>query len=174
MTVGPLVDYLCGKKRSDKSPKNERSTQIRTLLSLSILLSAVFYCLLLSVPTVQRLTPRQPSVSFVCNEHGASLVQEKCNELGCYQFPDQKTGLMLLKSCRYNCDFPSHYGYIENPAVEARTEVTTPSRIKSEPEFDPDDFFGTERYEEDDYSDFGSGEEIDFNWVSWTFRRSRP
>ncbi|KAL0268951.1 UNVERIFIED_CONTAM: hypothetical protein PYX00_010719 [Menopon gallinae] len=173
VTVGPLVDYLCGKKRTDKSPKNERSTQIRTLLSLTILLSAVFYCLLLSVPTVQRLTPRQPSVSFVCNEYGASLVQEKCNELGCYRFPDQKTGLIRLKACRFDCDFPSHYGYIENPGVEPKTEPTSTdripsSRIKSEPEFDPDDFFGTEKYKEDDYSDFGSGEEeeeeVDFNW----------
>lgn len=124
--AGPLVDFLSSRKRNQKSETgNDNNACVRTVLSASVLLSAIFYSLLLSVPTVERLPPRQPRVSFVCNEFGASLVQEKCNELGCYHFPNQKTGSVVLRNCKFNCTYPAHYGYIEHPSENLENEIKT-------------------------------------------------
>lgn len=195
--AGPLVDYVSSCKKTPKTENRQHDNNacVRTALSTSVLLSAIFYCLLLSVPTVQRLKPRQPSVLFACNEDGAALVQEKCNELGCYHFPQEKIGLIRLKNCSFNCKYPSHFGYIDNPLVNdakittaaststlasttgrtstssmTTTTTTTTTTVRSiGPEVDVnnlDGFFGQSiNDEDDDDADLGSGEELDFDWV---------
>lgn len=181
VTAGPLVDYLSGGKKSAKTEvKADNNGCIRTILSMSVLLSAILYSLLLSVPSTIRLESRQTEVSFVCNDFGASLVQEKCNKQECYQFPPLKSGLLHLKTCRFDCDFPSHYGHIQSPvdipevAVKPLQGPATSKSFLPEDVSDLDDFFGTEPNEGDDEDDgeFGSGEESDFDLVTKRKMRS--
>lgn len=183
IVIGPLVDYFSGKRKSDVRKSTIRDTYIRTFLSVTILLSAVFYCLLLSVASVENVNLRQPEASFVCNEHGASLVQTKCHDLGCFQYMNVETGMATLQNCKFNCNLPPHYGYLDRPYQDAevgggqdgasKSTTTTPRtspRMQSlRPEVDIsnlDDFFGSEPNDDYDDGDAGSGEDSEFNWVN--------
>lgn len=187
--VGPLIDYLSKRKKNDggkrSSSKSDRNAYVRTVLSITILLSAVFYCLLLSVSNVDKSNVREQEASFVCNENGAVLVQEKCNQLNCFQYKsDYHDGMATLSNCKFDCDLPINYGYLDKPpesgdieenkngiVTTTKVPATTTQRITSRPrsirpEIDIsnlDDFFGSEP--NDDYDDDGSGEDSEFHWV---------
>nr|CAD7429569.1 unnamed protein product [Timema monikensis] len=92
LVVSPLADRLGGSGRP-----------IRAMLALCMFLSAVFYCLLMSIPTVRRIQPRLPSVSFTCNPQGASVLQERCMEPQCHQWTQEMVGSLQLDKCRYDC-----------------------------------------------------------------------
>nr|CAD7197746.1 unnamed protein product [Timema douglasi] len=92
LVVSPLADRLGGSGRP-----------IRAMLALCMFLSAVFFCLLMSIPTVRRIQPRLPSVSFTCNPQGASVLQERCMEPQCHQWTQEMVGSLQLSKCRYDC-----------------------------------------------------------------------
>lgn len=192
ITIGPVVDYVSGRRKSEiskSSTKRDKNLYIRTILSLTVLLSAVFYCLLLSVPTVENINFREPEASFVCDDRGASLVQEKCNALNCFQYP--KAEMATLENCRFNCNLPAHFSYLEKahdvedadmePVPITTTTVSVPTTIstpeiertilplkKSKPETDIsnlDTFFGSDHGDDYDDGDAGSGEDPEYNWV---------
>ncbi|KAJ8871226.1 hypothetical protein PR048_027532 [Dryococelus australis] len=81
LVVSPLADRLGG--RSTGRP-------IRTMLSVSMLAAALCYGLLMAVPTVTRMEPRLPAVSFSCNEQGAAVLQERCLQPSCTHLLDEK------------------------------------------------------------------------------------
>lgn len=193
LIAGPLLDHFYSKKKQATDVKFETNSCIRITLSSTILLATIFYSLLLSVPPVQRLEPRQPKVSFACSDRGASLLQERCNdELGCYHYKTEKRGEIRLTGCAFDCSSP-HFDAVyigeegERDSMETEVKVSTStvpqlvgssasSGVTEAPtataasvamEPDLDTFFGTEASleEDDDDNEWGSGED-GTDWVS--------
>jgi len=166
--AGPLLDHFYSKKTKNTSTKLESNACIRVSIAIAILLSAVLYCLLLTVPHVERLAPRHSRVSFACTEQGATLLQERCNgEDTCYRYPNVKKGNIRLSGCSFDCaspPFPRSYFItddefavsektvkVEEVTISSPSETTLPTSIEEEisgprpdePVLDIDKFFDT-------------------------------
>lgn len=103
LIVGPLADALAA--RAAGNTKNKFGKYIRIMIATTLVLAALFYLLLLSVPTAVRLKSRRPHVSFTSDSAGGIVLQERCTEeRRCHQWTDAgKTGQLQLSNCRYIC-----------------------------------------------------------------------
>ncbi|KAJ4443031.1 hypothetical protein ANN_04681 [Periplaneta americana] len=96
----PLADRLSGLRAN-----NGRG--MRMMLALIILLAAVFYALLMCIPTVTRFAPdHKPAVSFMCGPERALLHHERCMEPACHSWDIHEVGELNLLNCQYDCDSP--------------------------------------------------------------------
>jgi len=73
LIFGPLADRLAGKGSIS-------GKFLRIMAVFTILLGALFYGLLMAVPSVTRFEARRPLVSFACDQEGALIFQERCTE----------------------------------------------------------------------------------------------
>jgi hypothetical protein len=76
----PLADRLSGLRAN-----NGRG--MRVMLVIIMLLAAVFYAVLMCVPTVTRFdSDHKPAVSFMCGPERALLHHERCNDPACHSW----------------------------------------------------------------------------------------
>ncbi|RZF46087.1 hypothetical protein LSTR_LSTR004800 [Laodelphax striatellus] len=100
--IGPLIFGPLADRWGAGSGGTQYSQHMRGLLAFCLILGAVAYSALLAVPTVSRLQQRNPELSFRCNEHGAFVAQEKCQETPCHDWPRDNIGSIFLTHCRYD------------------------------------------------------------------------
>lgn len=113
LIVCPLADRIGG----------SGGRSMRMLLSVTVLLAALCYALLMCVPTVQRFEPRQPAVNFSCEPRGAAVLQERCMESGCYEWPEENIGPLMLSNCYYDCEMKPQQAALDNK-METTTEIS--------------------------------------------------
>ncbi|PSN54364.1 hypothetical protein C0J52_14108 [Blattella germanica] len=78
---------------------------LRVMLSVIIMLAAVFYALLMCIPTVTRFdSDHKPTVSFLCGPEGAILHHERCVHPACHSWDPKEVGELYLKNCDYDCE----------------------------------------------------------------------
>jgi hypothetical protein len=93
----PLVDRLSGLQAN-----NGRG--MRVMLVFIMLLAAVFYALLMCIPTVTRFdSDHKPAVSFFCGPEGALLRHERCTDPACHSWDTHEVGELNLINCQYDC-----------------------------------------------------------------------
>nr|XP_022901472.1 uncharacterized protein LOC111414384 [Onthophagus taurus] len=98
--AGPVADKFAGGFGGSKISKS--GTYLRVMIAICMILSAVFYPLLLAIPTVVK-TP--PEVTFICDEQGGAIIQEGCGpEKTCYNWNEEERGLLKVSKCRFTCE----------------------------------------------------------------------
>lgn len=141
--VGPLIVGILADKMAGKKGTNN-GKYLRVLIAVCMLGAAIFYSVLLAVPTLQRWEARRPLVSFACDGEGAMIFQERCtDEKTCYHWKKEKAGNLVLTNCSYTCQKPSQFEKLYNPWLKA-SPPTEPAA-------------STEDYEEEDYDTLNSG-----------------
>lgn len=131
LTVGILADKLAGKKGS------QTGKYLRVLIAICMLGAAIFYALLLAVPTLQRWEARRPQVSFACDGDGAWIFQERCtDEKTCYHWKDEKAGTLSLTNCTYTCQKPSQFEKMYKPWLDG--SPAPPTESASAEDYDED------------------------------------
>lgn len=126
VTAGPLADRLAGRQGSNNRDSTGR--YLRVMIVVACICSAIFYSLLLLVPSVSRIElpqERRPSLRFSCDQNGATIHQERCRDsTSCYQWPEERVGVIRLKDCKYTCKpiVP------RTPTSAAHTEETEESK----------------------------------------------
>lgn len=132
---GPLADRLANKKQSASGK------YLRVMTAITMLLAAIFYALLLTVPNVQRSTGRLPKVNFGCDLNGAIVFQERCSEeKTCYHWNKEIVGELTLTNCSYTCQNPMQFENLYSPWLKVSDVNKQPelSKEKSE-DYDYDD-----------------------------------
>lgn len=146
--VGPLtVAFLVDKSNRVASKKGTNNGKyLRVTIAICMLGAAIFYGILLAVPTLQRWEARRPSVSFACDGEGAMIFQERCTEeKTCYHWKKEKVGNLILTNCSYTCQKPSQFEKLYNPWLEGSPEPTAESAASPEDYTDEDDYGGGDR-----------------------------
>uniref|UniRef100_A0A1B6JI39 Major facilitator superfamily associated domain-containing protein n=2 Tax=Homalodisca liturata TaxID=320908 RepID=A0A1B6JI39_9HEMI len=100
LIAAPLADRL-GVPAQGSTARYGR--YMRAMLVIITLLGAVLYTALLYVPPVSRLHERNPPVSFLCSGEGAVVMQDQCQEIPCYNWPEDNRGTLFLSACRHVC-----------------------------------------------------------------------
>ncbi|XP_026326657.1 uncharacterized protein LOC113235241 [Hyposmocoma kahamanoa] len=104
--LGPLIDKLSvgrGSTGGSNGPSGS-GRLLRIITALCLILSAVFYSLLLVVPYTERHEARRPRVLFMCDSEGAYVMQEVCTEsMTCSTWEGPKTGDLVVGICEYGC-----------------------------------------------------------------------
>lgn len=138
LVAAPLADRLAG--GFGGAPRSKTGRYLRVMIALSCLLATLFYWLLIIIPPIIR---SPPNVSFVCDEEGGFILQDRCGaERTCYNWGSGK-GSVLVKNCIFSCNATSSYKSENNPLPEVE-EVSseygdgdyeaTESSILNEPE----------------------------------------
>lgn len=110
LIAGPLADRIAATKQSLSGK------YLRIMIAVIILLAAILYAALLSVPFVSRSQSRRPLVSFGCDNDGAIIFQERCSEeKTCYHWKTEKMGSLILTNCSYTCQNPTQFESLYNP-----------------------------------------------------------
>lgn len=126
LIAGPLADRLAARKQEISGKC------LRITIAIIIVLAAIAYSVLLSVPSVSRSQSRRPLVSFGCDSNGAIIFQERCSEeKSCYHWNDEKQGSLILTNCSYTCQKPTQF---ENLYIEwiKGSSVVTPIETSKE------------------------------------------
>uniref|UniRef100_A0A1B6CZA8 Major facilitator superfamily associated domain-containing protein n=2 Tax=Clastoptera arizonana TaxID=38151 RepID=A0A1B6CZA8_9HEMI len=100
LIVGPLADRLGIPSQGSTARYGH---YMRSMLVMVTVAGAFLYSLLLFVPSVSRLHARNPAVTFICNTSVAVIMQEKCLETPCFDWPENNEGSIFLSGCRYDC-----------------------------------------------------------------------
>ncbi|KAM0724971.1 Major facilitator superfamily domain-containing protein 6-A [Formica fusca] len=107
LIAGPIADKLAG--RQSNNDKSSTGRYLRVMIAVACIFSALFYSLLLLVPSVDRTLPsagKGPGLKFNCDRRGAMVRQERCEDrFGCHRWTDDDSGvgIMLLRDCNYVC-----------------------------------------------------------------------
>ncbi|CAG4964486.1 unnamed protein product [Parnassius apollo] len=104
--LGPLIDRLSvGRGSTGGSIGQSGSGKLlRIVTAICLILSALFYTLLLVVPYTERHDARRPHVLFMCDAEGAYVMQEVCTEgMRCNTWPGEKKGVLAVGACEYGC-----------------------------------------------------------------------
>lgn len=89
--LGPWVACPLADRLSNLRANNGRG--MRVMLVVIMLLAAVFYALLMCIPTVTRFdSDHKPAVSFICGPEGALLHHERCNDPACHSWDTDVVG----------------------------------------------------------------------------------
>lgn len=118
----PLVDRLNGLRAN-----NGRG--IRVMLVFIMLLAAVFYALLMCIPTVTRFdSDHKPTLSFFCGPERALLRHERCTDPACHSWDTHEVGELNLINCQYDCEAEyaeiGKFGMLETQTTSTTTEET--------------------------------------------------
>ncbi|XP_068628197.1 uncharacterized protein SP1173 [Battus philenor] len=104
--LGPLIDKLSvgrGSTGGGASPSGS-GRLLRIVTAVCLILSALFYTLLLAVPYSERHEARRPQVLFMCDADGAYVMQEVCTEgMRCNSWLGEKKGVLAVGACEYGC-----------------------------------------------------------------------
>lgn len=112
LVVGPLADRLAA-----KNPSNFGRI-LRILTAVCLIIAAIIYACLFAVPKNQQNISLYPRVSFACDDSGAYIFQEKCNQNAtCYNWHNRAGSLNLTK-CAYTCFDPVEYEDLYVPWTE--------------------------------------------------------
>ncbi|EZA56010.1 uncharacterized protein LOC105278708 isoform X2 [Ooceraea biroi] len=107
LIAAPIADKLAG--RQSNNDKSSTGRYLRVMIAVACIFSALFYSLLLLVPTVDRALPsggKGPGLKFNCDRRGAMIRQERCEDrFGCHRWANDESaiGTMLLENCNYAC-----------------------------------------------------------------------
>lgn len=100
----PLADRLAGGFGGASRSKTGR--YLRVMIALCMILSTIFYWLLIAIPPIFR---SPPNVSFMCDENGGFVLQDRCGaERTCYNWGNTK-GSVLVKNCIFTCNASTTY-----------------------------------------------------------------
>lgn len=109
LIVGPLCDKLAAKKTAT-------GFHLRLIGTITILLSALFYSLLLVVPYLGRFNNESPQVAFGCDADGAILFQQRIkHQPSCHSWEKPKIGDFILTNCSYTCHEPDNFEKMYKP-----------------------------------------------------------
>ncbi|CAG9765500.1 unnamed protein product [Ceutorhynchus assimilis] len=104
LVAAPLSDRLAG--GAVGGPRSKTGRYLRVMISTCCVLATIFYWLLTLVPPVMT---RSPEVSFMCDESGGFILQDKCGgERPCYDWGSRK-GVVLVKNCIFSCNTSTSY-----------------------------------------------------------------
>ncbi|XP_029155210.1 uncharacterized protein LOC114928293 isoform X2 [Nylanderia fulva] len=108
LIAGPIADKLAGCQNNND--KSSTGRYLRVMIAVACIFSALFYSLLLLVPSVlgRNLSSggKGPDLKFNCDRRGAMVRQARCEDrFGCHRWTDDDSGIgiMLLKDCNYVC-----------------------------------------------------------------------
>ncbi|XP_075214350.1 major facilitator superfamily domain-containing protein SP1173 [Lycorma delicatula] len=132
MLVGPLSDRW-------GAGATQYSRHMRGLLSTFLLVGAIAYTSLLFVPKVSRLQQRNPAVNFLCTSDSGYVLQEKCEDSECYDWPDDNFGSLFLSHCNYSCS----YNVTEPPSVAGALYSTKSPNYHDDVDIDNDEEAGS-------------------------------
>lgn len=97
--LGPWVACPLADRLSNLRANNGRG--MRVMLVIIMLLAAVFYSLLMCIPTVTRFdSDHKPAVSFICGPEGALLHHERCNDPACHSWDTDEVSHLPYISIR--------------------------------------------------------------------------
>ncbi|KAL7293937.1 hypothetical protein TKK_0012667 [Trichogramma kaykai] len=115
--VGNVESSL--RRRARGGGDDQSGRYLRVMIACCCVFSALFYSLLLTVPSVQRIVlpaEQRPGVKFSCDARGAVVHQERCRNdqhLGCHRWSHDDVdeddaslralGRLRLKQCEYAC-----------------------------------------------------------------------
>ncbi|CAH2092017.1 unnamed protein product [Euphydryas editha] len=124
--LGPLIDKLSvgrGSTGGGISPSGSGKL-LRVVTALCLILSALFYTLLLAVPYTERHEARRPQVLFMCDADGAYVMQEVCTEgMRCNKWEGEKSGVLAVSSCEYGCA-DDNMTWVRRPFTTTSTTTT--------------------------------------------------
>lgn len=143
LVAGPLADRIAAKKQSLSGK------YLRIMIAISVILAAILYAILLSVPFVSRSEARRPLVSFGCDADGAIIFQERCTEeKSCFHWKTEKTGSLILTNCSYTCQNPTQFENLYNEWTKASVPPTATISRDRHDDYDYDESAA----EKNDYS----------------------
>lgn len=124
--LGPLIDKLSvgrGSTGGGTGPSGS-GRLLRMVTAICLILSAVFYTLLLAVPYTERHEARRPQVLFMCDEDSAYVMQEVCKEdMRCNRWSGEKTGVLAVTACEYGCA-DENMTWVRQPFTTTSTTTT--------------------------------------------------
>lgn len=115
LLAGPLADRVAASRRTPSSISDKPNSRVpsngrylRVMIAVCCVFSALFYSLLLVVPSVKIIElPKEmkPAVKFSCDAKGAMIHQERCrNAIGCHRWTNEDyVGSLHLERCKYAC-----------------------------------------------------------------------
>ncbi|XP_045459822.1 uncharacterized protein LOC123670369 [Melitaea cinxia] len=124
--LGPLIDKLSvgrGSTGGGIGPSGSGKL-LRVVTALCLILSALFYTLLLAVPYTERHEARRPQVLFMCDADGAYVMQEVCTEgMRCNKWEGEKSGVLAVSACEYGCA-DDNMTWVRRPFTTTTTTTT--------------------------------------------------
>uniref|UniRef100_A0A2A4JXZ6 Major facilitator superfamily associated domain-containing protein n=1 Tax=Heliothis virescens TaxID=7102 RepID=A0A2A4JXZ6_HELVI len=124
--LGPLIDKLSVGRGSTGGGTNPSGSGrlLRVITAACLILSAVFYTLLLAVPYTERHEARRPQVLFMCDEDSAYVMQEVCKEdMRCNRWSGEKSGVLAVTACEYGCA-DENMTWVKQPFTTTSTTTT--------------------------------------------------
>ncbi|XP_045479201.1 uncharacterized protein LOC123684115 [Harmonia axyridis] len=135
LVVAPLSDRLAG--TSTGGTRSKSGKYLKMMIAVCLILSVIFYWLLATIPRIPTalLTKRGPlNVSFMCNEQGGYVLQDRCdNEETCYNWDSEIEGTVLLKNCDFTCQVkPSWTKKIDEISTEPSAILSSTADSRSD------------------------------------------
>lgn len=128
--LGPLIAGPLADKLAAKNPA-AFGRNLRVITAICLLIAAIIYALLFTVPDVQREEARRPLVSFGCDTNGAVIFQERCSEEATCRHWKGVSGSVKLANCSYACqnhtEFEDLYNYWVKGYPTPSTEYSSES-----------------------------------------------
>ncbi|KAF9410041.1 hypothetical protein HW555_010758 [Spodoptera exigua] len=124
--LGPLIDKLSVGRGSTGGGTNPSGSGrlLRVITAACLILSAIFYTLLLAVPYTERHEARRPEVLFMCDEDSAYVMQEVCKEdMRCNRWSGEKSGVLAVTACEYGCA-DENMTWVKQPFTTTSTTTT--------------------------------------------------
>ncbi|XP_072941724.1 uncharacterized protein SP1173 [Epargyreus clarus] len=155
--LGPLIDRLSvgrGSTGGGTGPSGS-GRLLRFVTAVCLILSAVFYTLLLAVPYTERHEARRPNVLFKCDADGAFVMQEVCSEgMRCNRWEGEKTGVLAVTDCEYGCA-DDNMTWVMEPFNTTTTTTALPPMYNSVANATPISTLVTDEAEDDtDYEQY--------------------
>ncbi|CAK1551833.1 unnamed protein product [Leptosia nina] len=149
--LGPLIDKLSvgrGSTGGSTGPSGSGKL-LRIITALCLILSALFYSLLLAVPYTERHEARRPQVLFMCDADGGYVMQEVCTEgMRCNRWDGQKSGVLAVGACEYGCA-DENMTWVMQPFTTTSTTTTLSPLYNSVANFTTPTPLPTEEPEDD-------------------------
>ncbi|CAH0721680.1 unnamed protein product, partial [Brenthis ino] len=124
--LGPLIDKLSvgrGSTGGGAGPSGSGKL-LRVITAICLILSALFYTLLLAVPYTERHEARRPQVLFMCDADGGYVMQEVCTEgMRCNRWDGEKSGVLAVSACEYGCA-DENMTWVTRPFTTTSTSTT--------------------------------------------------
>ncbi|CAG9563094.1 unnamed protein product [Danaus chrysippus] len=151
--LGPLIDKLSigrGSTGGGTIPSGS-GRLLRIVTAICLILSAVFYTLLLAVPYTERHEARRPQVLFMCDASGAYVMQEVCGEgMQCKRWQGEKSGVLAVSACEYGCA-DDNLTWVMQPFTTTSTTTTLSPMYNSVANATTPPDLATEEPEDEDY-----------------------
>ncbi|RVE49531.1 hypothetical protein evm_005872 [Chilo suppressalis] len=127
--LGCLIDKLSVGRGSTGGVQGTSGSGklLRMVTAICLILSALFYTLLLAVPYTERHEARRPQVLFMCDADNTYVMQEVCKEdMLCNSWSGVKTGVLAVTSCEYGCA-DDNMTWVKQPFPTTTTTTMNPA-----------------------------------------------